>query len=545
VKTQELTGRYNDNFSYSSDHTFNYTYDKSNRLLNSVRSGSKSYMILNTYESAGNITTLKRKNNTGAITDDFNYVYYSGKNKLQRVSSVGNQFSYDANNNLIIDALNNSNEMLYDHRNLITELMHRSMIIDDTVYLTKYYYDEAGNRIRKMIYYNSNDSLLSDNIYSRDVSGRELAIYKNGSIDQWNIYGMDNIGFIDGNEDIRFYMKDHLGSIRAVTDVSGNVVSSQDGACPRMLLAGDAWGYLLENRVYDSDVSVYKFTSKERDDESKYDYFGARYYDARIGRWGQTEPLYDKYINVSPYQYGANNSIALVDVNGLENIVVVGGIDVTQNDPYKFINSGILAANDLNASGEKTTIVLLTAYLNASDIAGFQSSIGNINLVLANSSDELINYINSGTTSSSEITEQRNNDRITDLAVFGHGVEGNIDIGHDGLIGRSSVEENFSIDQAKLGNINNNAFSKSSSTILYTCNSATISSNGVNIAQVFSTSTNGSVTGYSGLVSYYNIYSGAGLSNKFNRFFTGGIGSAVNYPTEHKGSEAKTYRGGK
>ena len=72
-----------------------------------------------------------------------------------------------------------------------------------------------------MIYNNYNDSLLSDNIYSRDVSGRELAIYKNGSIDQWNIYGMDNIGFIDGNEDIRFYMKDHLGSIRAEVPYGG------------------------------------------------------------------------------------------------------------------------------------------------------------------------------------------------------------------------------------------------------------------------------------------------------------------------------------
>jgi len=323
VKTQELTGRYNDNFSYSSDHTFNYTYDKSNRLLNSVRSGSKSYMILNTYESAGNITTLKRKNNTGAITDDFNYVYYSGKNKLQRVSSVGNQFSYDANNNLIIDALNNSNEMLYDHRNLITELMHRSMIIDDTVYLTKYYYDEAGNRIRKMIYNNSNDSLLSDNIYSRDVSGRELAIYKNGSIDQWNIYGMDNIGFIDGNEDIRFYMKDHLGSVRAVTDVSGNVVSSQDY---------DAWGYLLENRVYESDVSIYKFTSKERDEESFYDYFGARYYDARIGRWGQTEPLVNKYVSFTPYQYGLLNPIMYGDFQGMD--VYIKGDDADEVEEY-------------------------------------------------------------------------------------------------------------------------------------------------------------------------------------------------------------------
>jgi hypothetical protein len=118
------------------------------------------------------------------------------------------------------DDLNSNYDIIYDHRNLILEL--KKLVIDingsrndTTIYHTLYYYDEAGNRIRKMIYNNSNDSLLSDNIYSRDVSGRELAIYENGSIVQWNIYGIDNIGFIDGNEDIRFYMKDHLGSIRA------------------------------------------------------------------------------------------------------------------------------------------------------------------------------------------------------------------------------------------------------------------------------------------------------------------------------------------
>ena len=318
-------------------------------------------------------------------------------------------------------------------------------------------------------------------------------------------------------------------------DKNDEVISAQDY---------DAWGYLMEGRTYESDESVYKFTGKQRDGENLYDYFGARYYDSRIGRWGQVEPLYDRYINLTPYNYAANCPLTLADINGLENIVVVGGIDVTQNDPYKFVNSGILAANDLNTTGEKTTIVLLTAYINASDVAGIQSSIGNINLVLANSSDELINNINSGTISSSEITEQRNNDRITDLMVFGHGVEGNLDIGYDSYYGKSSVEESFSIDQAKLGSINSNAFSKTSSTILYTCNSATTSSNGVNIAQVFSSSTNGSVTGYSGLVSYYNIYSGAGFSNRFNRFISGGIGSAVNYPTEYKGSETKTYKGG-
>jgi RHS repeat-associated protein len=223
------------------------------------------------------------------------------------------------------DDLNSNYDIIYDHRNLILEL--KKLVIDingsrndTTIYHTLYYYDEAGNRIRKMIYNNSNDSLLSDNIYSRDVSGRELAIYENGSIDQWNIYGMDNIGFIDGNEDIRFYMKDHLGSIRAVTDVSGNVVSSQDY---------DAWGYLLENRVYDSDVSVYKFTSKERDDESKYDYFGARYYDARVGRWGSIDPLLEKHFDFTPYNYALNNSLFYIDPDGKQVSKLI--LDIVKN----------------------------------------------------------------------------------------------------------------------------------------------------------------------------------------------------------------------
>jgi len=535
VKSMEISGDYSQNFAAPSGLTFEYEYDRSNRLTKATN-GENIFEVINTYDKDGNILSMERHGSTGIRIEAFNYIYYSGTNKLQRVSGGGTQYTYDANGNMISDALNKNVNIEYDHRNLILELEHTKYILNDSlIFLTRYYYDEAGNRIRKMTYDTEDDSLKSDIVYSRDVSGRELAVYENNSIKQWNLFGLDNIGYMTGNEELRFYLKDHLGSVRVVTDNQSAVINCQDY---------DTWGYLLENRVYQSDESVYKFTSKERDEESQYDYFGARYYDARIGRWGQVEPLYDEYLNLTPYNYAANCPLTLADANGLENIVVVGGIDVTQKDPYKFINSGILAANDLNTTGEKTTIVLLTAYINASDIAGIQSSIGNINLVFANSSDELINYINSGTTSSSEITEQRSNDKITDLAVFGHGVEGNLDIGYDSYNGRSSVEETFSINQAKLGNINNNEFSKTSSTILYTCNSATTSLNGVNIAQVFSTSTNGSVRGYSGLVSYYNIYSGAGLSNRFSRFITGGIGSAVNYPTEYKGSEVKTYKGG-
>ena len=59
-----------------------------------------------------------------------------------------------------------------------------------------------------------------------------------------------------------------------------------------------------------------KFTGKERDQETGYDYFGARYYDSRIGRWLQTELLYNKYLQFSLYQYGLLNPMILKDIDG-------------------------------------------------------------------------------------------------------------------------------------------------------------------------------------------------------------------------------------
>jgi RHS repeat-associated protein len=66
----------------------------------------------------------------------------------------------------------------------------------------------------------------------------------------------------------------------------------------------------------------YKFTSKERDPETNYDYFGARYYDARIGRWLQVDPLAGKYPAWGPYVYVKDNPIVRVDMIGLTDITI-------------------------------------------------------------------------------------------------------------------------------------------------------------------------------------------------------------------------------
>jgi RHS repeat-associated protein len=55
---------------------------------------------------------------------------------------------------------------------------------------------------------------------------------------------------------------------------------------------------------------------RERDVESLYDYFGARYYDSRIGRFLTIDPRADKYRNATPYGYVLGNPLAFVDPNG-------------------------------------------------------------------------------------------------------------------------------------------------------------------------------------------------------------------------------------
>ena len=149
--------------------------------------------------------------------------------------------------------------------------------------------------------------LVSDEYYVRDVSGKEIALYSGTSLTQWNIWGLDNIGKINSDTTRNYYLKDHLGSIRVVLNSTNQVISAQDY---------DAWGYPLENRTYNSTAMLYDFTGKERDNQTTYDYFGARYYDSRIANWASIDPLFEKHFDYSPYNYVLRSPLVLIDPDG-------------------------------------------------------------------------------------------------------------------------------------------------------------------------------------------------------------------------------------
>ncbi|WP_221407689.1 RHS repeat-associated core domain-containing protein [Thermoflexibacter ruber] len=62
----------------------------------------------------------------------------------------------------------------------------------------------------------------------------------------------------------------------------------------------------------------FTFNSKEKQTELGLHWhdYGARNYDAQIGRFFKVDRFAEKYYNFSPYQYAANNPIRYIDVNG-------------------------------------------------------------------------------------------------------------------------------------------------------------------------------------------------------------------------------------
>ena len=126
-----------------------------------------------------------------------------------------------------------------------------------------------------------------------------------------------------------FYHPDHLGSASWITDLSGQPVQH--------LQYKPFGGDYIDQQDPNTEYSErFRFTGKERDAETGYDYFGARYYSSSLGIWLSVDPMSDKYPSISPYVYCADNPMRLIDVKG-ESIQVVENDDGT----YTVVNGNV------------------------------------------------------------------------------------------------------------------------------------------------------------------------------------------------------------
>ena len=109
-----------------------------------------------------------------------------------------------------------------------------------------------------------------------------------------------------------FFVRDHLGSVRAVVLGDGRVLET-NSYYPYGLRI-DA---LSSTNYASSDVpNRYKYNGKELFEELQWLNYGARFYDAAVGRWWSRDPKAEKAQAWTPYRYAFDSPVNVVDPDG-------------------------------------------------------------------------------------------------------------------------------------------------------------------------------------------------------------------------------------
>ena len=164
-------------------------------------------------------------------------------------------------------------------------------IIINQVY---YIIDAMGNKLRTN-YYNK-DSLY----YYND------GIEYKGTVNPKLYYIATEDGYIDSTLQYNYYLKDHLGNIRKVLNATTRTVTQTTNYYP----------FGLATTTTGTSKNKYLYNGKEIQPSNGYYDYGARMYDASVGRWFVVDALAEKYFKYAPYIYTLNNPIKYIDPNG-------------------------------------------------------------------------------------------------------------------------------------------------------------------------------------------------------------------------------------
>ena len=134
-------------------------------------------------------------------------------------------------------------------------------------------------------------------------------VYRSGTLDKILIDG----GFISATDSsYHFFVTDHQGNIRVVTDASGSVEQNYNYYPDGESITGES------QMAFDNP---YRWSGKEWDEVlGSYD-FGARLFSAADSRWTTPDRLCEKFYPISPYAYCAGDPVNLVDPEGMDIII--------------------------------------------------------------------------------------------------------------------------------------------------------------------------------------------------------------------------------
>ena len=313
---------------------YKFTYDGLDRLLNATY-GETAGINANTdrfsenvtaYDKNGNIKTLQRYGQTAAsgygLID--NLTFTLAGNLLNRVDDAAaasaygggfefkdgvkqaNEYTYDSNGNLTKDLNKGISNISYNCLNLPSAVTFSD---GSTI---AYTYGADGTKL-KTVHKTGSTTTTTD--YCGNV------VYENG-VQKLLLTDEGYVTLSDSK--YHYYLKDHQGNNRVVINQSGTVEETNH--------------YYPFGGVFASsgNVQPYKYNGKELDAKKGlnwYDY-GARHYDAALGRFTTVDPSAENYYSTSPFTYCLNNPLNYIDPLGTDT-VDVKDVDWNKFDPKK------------------------------------------------------------------------------------------------------------------------------------------------------------------------------------------------------------------
>jgi RHS repeat-associated protein len=287
------------------------------------------------YDPAGNLVSLKHTQNGKAWTRSFGAGGLSAAEwsaawaqhldvdtpwlnapgnrptNVQEADSPVQTHFFDGNGNLVGETTSRHCE--WDHADHMRVFRTQTAGAEPSVY-AHYLYDSSGSRVKKIV--RKQGGGTETTVYIDGIFERTRLIALGSSIESDTVHIMDDRARIatfrsgpplpdDMSPGIQFHLADHLGSSHVVVSDDGGWVNREEYTP----YGETSLGSFARKR--------FRFTGKERDWESGFNYHTARYYAPWLMRWVSCDPVASRG-GTNQYAYCSNQPTRSIDLQGTQ-----------------------------------------------------------------------------------------------------------------------------------------------------------------------------------------------------------------------------------
>ncbi len=300
-----------------------YAYDGVGNILNLTHSGRSTLRWKRCYQYAQDSNRLLGTSGGGEFRELPCPSHYTDGPE----SILSQRYTYDTNGNMT--RMPHLSVMRWDFKDQL-QATSRQSVDSGTPETTYYVYDGAGQRVRKVTERQAREGESPSRAHERVYLGG-VEIYQeyagNGStmvLERQTLYVMDDqsrfvqidtqISGDDGTttQSRRFQLGNHLGSAVIEIDDEAHTISYEE------FHPYGTSAYRAGRSAAEVGLKLYRYMGKQKDEETRLYYYGARYFAAWLGRWVSTDPS-GILTNSNLYHFVSSNPVGLVDPDGRDD----------------------------------------------------------------------------------------------------------------------------------------------------------------------------------------------------------------------------------